>query len=768
MTITRRDRTAARVPPSRHLVPLAGGWALWRSVGVRGAGFPMALLSALSAEPVAAAADRGDLDTFRVEFDRAVGRLGATVRDLAARPDLREAMAWQNRHALATGVDALLRHDPATGHRNSRHKDREALIVRYVHRYCAKNDTIGFFGPVGWASVDDGEGVRVVPSPVRLAARTVHLEGWALAAIMAPHAEALRPWLAPRRMPYLTVDGTVLRAPLAPPVRLDEAAAVVLAACDGVRDATEVATIVLGEGRTGLRTAQDVYDVLADLRAHGRLVWDVEAAPGDLRPEDTIRRAVMRVTDDGVRASAVKTLDELVAARDALAAAAGDAERVAGAMADLEATFTRLSGVEPTRRHGSMYAGRTVAYEECLRGATIHIGRSTMDNMADALALVLDSARWFTGAAAALVRRGFADAYQQRVAELRTEAVPLADVWLLAGDVVFTPPPQLLTTLTRAVQRRWAQVLGLPSDGRRIQLRAADLRDKVRAAFPPGPPGWPTAVHHSPDLMIAGTRWVLGELHAGVNTVRYAAMVNHHHAPEELRAAMASDLRRGLVFPAQSREGGGLAARLGNALTNDKDIRFVYARDGVGHDPARGVTVAECELVDSPTGLRVRRRGGGLDVDLMEVLGDLVAGSLAQHFSLVAPARHTPRVTIDALVVNRESWTFTPAEVPFAVVKDEADRYLAARAWVAEHGLPRHVFVRCTGERKPMYADLTGLASVDLLARSVRQARRAAGEEAKVRVVEMLPAPDELWLTDAEGQRYTAELRLVAVDRERG
>ena len=33
-------------------------------------------------------------------------------------------------------------------------------------------------------------------------------------------------------------------------------------------------------------------------------------------------------------------------------------------------------------------------------------------------------------------------------------------------------------------------------------------------------------------------------------------------------------------------------------------------------------------------------------------------------------------------------------------------------------------------------------------------------------VVEMLPAPDQAWLTDARGQRYTAELRMVAVDQK--
>jgi hypothetical protein len=76
------------------------------------------------------------------------------------------------------------------------------------------------------------------------------------------------------------------------------------------------------------------------------------------------------------------------------------------------------------------------------------------------------------------------------------------------------------------------------------------------------------------------------------------------------------------------------------------------------------------------------------------------------------------------------------------------------------------VFVRFTGEQKPVYADLTSLASIDLISRSLRRARRHAGADATVTVTEMLPAPDQVWLTDARGQRYTAELRLVAADQK--
>ena len=52
-----------------------------------------------------------------------------------------------------------------------------------------------------------------------------------------------------------------------------------------------------------------------------------------------------------------------------------------------------------------------------------------------------------------------------------------------------------------------------------------------------------------------------------------------------------------------------------------------------------------------------------------------------------------------------------------------------------------------------------------MLARNVRRAQRHSGDSAPVTVTEMLPSPDQLWLTDAEGRRYTSELRVCAVDR---
>jgi hypothetical protein len=325
------------------------------------------------------------------------------------------------------------------------------------------------------------------------------------------------------------------------------------------------------------------------------------------------------------------------------------------------------------------------------------------------------------------------------------------------------------------LRQRWSAVLDLPADGaRRVQLRSADLRERVAAQFPVRPVPWPGAVHHSPDLMIAGSdaaaggdlTWVLGEVHPSVITLRYATWIAIHDDPAAVRAAIRHDLGTPAVWLSETSEVGGIATRLSNALASPVDHRLVFAHDSCGYDPATTLVVGDCDVVDSPSGLRVRRRDGTLERALGAVVGDLIGAMLANRYDVTPPGPHTPRVAIDNLVVSREKWTFPAADPAFADIRDESARYARARAWAAGHGLPRYVFVRTSGERKPIYADLTSLASIDLLSRALRRARRDVGAAATVSVVEMLPAPDEAWLTDAEGQRYTAELRLVAVDRK--
>ena len=149
--------------------------------------------------------------------------------------------------------------------------------------------------------------------------------------------------------------------------------------------------------------------------------------------------------------------------------------------------------------------------------------------------------------------------------------------------------------------------------------------------------------------MRAGDEWVLGELHPGVNTLRYATWVACHPEADALRAAMGHDVGAGVVYPAETGQEGGVPTRQSNALTGAGDVRLVFAHDSFGHDPRRSLRVGECDLVGTVGGLRVRSRDGRFDADLMDVLGDVVGAGLSQLFRALPPAAHQPRVTIDSL-----------------------------------------------------------------------------------------------------------------------
>ena len=150
-------------PDEPHLVPLTGEWALWRDIAIRTAGFPVS-----------------GLDIFGSQDEQ------AGLRAVALDPRFQTAVTWQNRAAMRNAVGKIADGAPAPG---SRQRKREEVVASYWQRYCAKNDTIGFFGPLAWGrATDDGPAVQA--SCGRLVSEsTVHFEAWAIQAL----AEALDP-----------------------------------------------------------------------------------------------------------------------------------------------------------------------------------------------------------------------------------------------------------------------------------------------------------------------------------------------------------------------------------------------------------------------------------------------------------------------------------------------------------------------------------------------------------------------------------------------
>lgn len=129
----------------------------------------------------------------------------------------------------------------------------------------------------------------------------------------------------------------------------------------------------------------------------------------------------------------------------------------------------------------------------------------------------------------------------------------------------------------------------------------------------------------------------------------------------------------------------------------------------------------------------------------------------ASELHLFSWRHHRPRVWLDEVVVAREAWRVGTEALAWASSSDAKERFLGASAWALSQGFPRFVFLRSPAEVKPIYVDFESPTLVDLMCKFLRGARAVV-------LTEMLPAPDEVWLGDAEGQRYVCELRMLAVE----
>jgi len=686
------------------------------------------------------------------------------LRELAADGRFREALTWQSRSALE-GADAWLRRPP--GDADSKARQYERMVASYAQRYGAKNETIGFFGPMGWAAVGGEGGLSARQLQPWLLRRRVYFEHWcvdALAEALAAADRALCAELAPRRSPSVRVDGDLLRygagrtAPLQPAVRR------ALEACDGERSAAAVAREVARDAALEV-TEEEVLELLADLARKKVICWSLDVPAGTF-PERALEARLHALPEGGPRARALSALRSLCEARDRVAAAAGDPAALGAAMDALEARFGELTGRPAQRHHGKAYAGRALVYEDCVRNVRAQVGRAFLDRVGPPLDLVLRSARWFT--------YRLSERFLAALLELHRSMAPSpgAPVELLAfyerARALFSTGPQhvgpVSAGLVEELQSRWAQVLAIPSGASRVERKAAELEAAVAEAFPAPGPGYPDARFHSPDLMVGAHspealergEWlaVLGETHAGSNTLFNACLLKEADDPEALKAWKALDVpevQSELVSPKEH------WGRADNAATSPQDVH-VEVGGGLSWRPRAQVEAAADLVVREVEGrvevesLRTGRVFGGA-----AFFGCLFRFETSYHFHPLPSAPHTPRVTVDGLVLARERWRFGPEALAWAAQETPADRFLGAQRWVKEHGLPRFCFLSVPEEPKPFYLDLHAPPLVEVAAQVLRKASRAS-------VTEMLPGPEELWLQGPEGA-YCCELRLVAVDR---
>ncbi|MGM1058481.1 lantibiotic dehydratase [Saccharothrix sp. Mg75] len=767
-----------------------GQWRLWTEFALRGPGFPASGVLRLAPSGLAEAADKFDDDSpltgpewtaFEDLLSEAMVNNVRELQRIAATPAFRAAVAWQNPAVLDRAIGLFLAWDPSVDGRTSKRREREELVAHYWQRFCVKNDTIGFFGPVGWGRWDESvSGVHVDPGTGLVAGSTVYFSSWAVDAVarVIGADPRMRAWIAPRRVPFVRVDGHVgghvgggeARMPGVPPRWLEPLERELLVRCDGTRLPGQLAADV--SDNLGEEVTEDaVVGVLDGLVRRRLLVWRLEV-PTCAHPERHLRDLLDRVADPAARRDALTKVAVLERGAERIRAAGTDADALSAAFTALETEFEELTQVAAQRTKGTRTAPcRALIYSDCRRSATVRLGTDVRDALTP-LTLCLTAARWMTAR--------FAEAVGARVRQVyerlrgRGGTVDLASLWMECLPAPHGESIADLDLIQAELRARWARVLAVPDGARRVQRSTEDIADRVREEFGEPGPTWPQARYVSPDVFVVAEdaaevargnfELVLGELHIAMNTTSTSLWVMQHPDADRLLAETATDFPGPRLLPMLPKEQPPRwSARSRIALDRPEDYYVALVDHTVDPRRERTVLSADVQVLERGDDL-VAVLPDGAEFDLLDVFSNAMTNRVMDRFSLRADADHSPRVSVDRLVVARESWSVPVADAVFAEEKTEARRFVAARRWARSLGLPRYAFVVLAGEPRPFYVDFDAPVYVNVFAKAVRRlARRDA--DGRVVVTEMLPSPEQAWLVDDAGERYTSELRFVAVDQ---
>ena len=812
-------------------VPLpGGGWRVWRTAALRGAGFAVSMIRDFAGDDASAAAKdylqaREDVDACRLAVLHELGtsirnapdtiaraelrrtrrrirqgiarqdaplaserelaaaldrrsaasaalaaayeedgeRVNARLLDIVADGRFREAALWQNRTALSLAAQRLRDRRGSAGDR----RNAAAFVAMLAQRYATKNDSLGFFGPVGWARLTDSATVAdVMPGQTLLSRRDVYFEGWAIDAIAAAldSNPGVKRWTTPRLRGgvHLASDGVHL--PVHGVVAVSREQRRLLELCDGIRTAQQIAAAAIRETPPLARDESAVFDMLRGLVEMKLVAWQLEV-PSQLYPERDLAQRLARIGDARLRAECEDALRAFTDARDRVRNAAGNDRALETDLAHLDDTFTRITGRAPSRRHGEMYAARGLVFEDCQRDCGVAFGREFLSRLGPALSIVLDGARWVSAELRQAFSRHLRACHAQLRTALRSDAIDthlfLNHVGSRGRDITASISAPILERF----QEIWRDILSGSPDARRLTFSVAEVEARAREAFAvDAPSSW--CGYFAPDVMIAASsldalrqgrfQCVLGEVHSN-NTLLWSALVSQHPDRTTLLDALAEDTRDRTVVLLQTPKARWVS-RL-NVTTLPGFWRYEHGDDLPSLPACRSLPAGALVAIDDGQGVRIRARDGGVEFDAYDLFAVTMSYEADRIVSgMLRTGAHSPRVTIGDLTVAREQWNTTPGDMPFLQEPDASQCFARIGAWSRERGMPRYVFYKSAGETKPCYLDFESPLYTAVFAKLMRRLRPAAS----VRIVEMLPALDDVWLTDRDGARYTCEIRLVA------
>lgn len=675
------------------------------------------------------------LKTAKAAFETALEAeqtgLRRRLREYAVDAHVQEAVFLSSPDMHANVWRRFLEADPAVMNANARRDERQ--VYSYLQRLCAKNETTSFFGPMGYGAVE-GEDDKVEVQHVGRHAekRRTFLAFWAVQELAKAVSKepAFRPHLRFRANPAFRIVGpdkaicpsNASELPLTP---------VSHAVLERLRS-----PMSLGALRSSFADrSAELEPALVQLAKAGAIVRGLEFETQDFEVFGQLIAEVASFPESERRTFWVEKLRALDAIRGEFQSAAFPQRP--GLLGRLEAAFTELTAIPARRGEGKMYTDRLVIYEEAASPFRLRFGKAFARKLETLLTPGLE------------LSASFGDQVQTRYRSEVKEKLPsgteldfLTYASRLRPEVVegskFSPVESVTVPAAKADGRLGFDLLGTSEAGSRYAL---------------------------PDVCLSGTGKPGAPDDIDVTDVLMARL--HHH--------LLLWCWLGAFFDDRARFEGGarrwIAAQkeipvLSLSFSRRNKGFYAYPSRRIAYTPGDIRVDAPDDLLAGELSVKVSEQGpilkgpDGKQLWLYLPLADFSTyppfAALTHPLVLHAPLRlqspvkgHMPPMRVGEAMYQRERW-----ELDFAALESAKGPALMLEVLRLrrEHGLPRFVFARVKGERKPVLMDTESPFAAELV-------RHLLQKGTTVLLEAMYPTPEDLFLRDERG-RYTFELRM--------
>lgn len=697
------------------------------------------------------------VEAFRETLEQSRDALRCRMRD----PAVREALFLSNPAALER-IDRIAAPGPL--HIDRRTRERLRLAWSYLQRFCAKNDTISFFGPIAWGRFagTSAPSIRVARAPGEwIAVRRVFFEHWVVRAVAQAVArdEALADAIPLRMNPGCHLDRhNILHAPIDRRVRLPELGRWV---CAQVKQEIGLSTdaLVARAAQQGL-DSESVHKLVDRLLEKGVLLRELTIPPSADDAGGYLRRALAQISTTSDRA---QRWAELVAELERLRGEfeRGDLDARMRCAKEMNILLDR-AGINTTRTEGQMYVGRFPVYEDCARNLHVDLGGVVQEAIERDLSAILPLYIWLADAVATTVHAYYLQIWRELNAGGDDGVDFLA--WLTRvqrADV----HRRVAAELTDKVRDAWRWLLRDRGEEEEVLLSRSDLDvlcERLRAAGPTPLAVRPLGVTvHSPDFMIAAPsltaidtgqfELIVGEVHPAVHTVSQpvAAPFNARFAAD-IEAEVSRLLAERTVVLADSSSS---YQRSHIDWLDRPELWQVELPGAVARvDASRRIASGAGRVHERAGVLWFRDTSTGIEADLVSVVpGDFHRACFALAGEILGAAE-APRLRFGRVVLKRRAWRLAAEDLPRRPrPAEDAAAFAEWSGWARRRGFPRHVFVKLASQPKPVFVDFRNPFSLEQLASLAR-------DGGAINVTEMRPAPHELWLSDPRGH-YCSEFR---------